>query len=416
MKGVIIKMINNKLKHSCVVCGKEYPNTFDIFCDNCNGFIDIDYDMNKVTIKQDNNPLLKYFDLLPVLQQDNLTWIGCGNTPCIHAKTLGKLLGSDNLYLKDETKNPTWTTKDRMASVVLSYFKEHGIKTFATSSTGNSSTSLATAVNMFPFLKLYIFTGVEFADRLNFEISPNLKIISLEGATFVEASQEAAKFAKANGIVSEAGFFNPARREGLKLAFMEACDQMGKSPDWYFQAVSSAMGVYGTYKAAGQYHQLGRIDKIPKFCCVQQDLCSPMVKAWEEKSSIIEKHHIFEKPSGLAKAILRGNPQRSYPYIYNIVKETGGEFVMVTQKEIIEAQELVLKTEKIDICPTSACTIAALKKMLGNGVVKREEVVLVNLTGRERADTSFPKGKSDIKPIKESMWRRENFWLDYQVE
>ena len=408
-------MIADKFKYICVDCKKEYPHAFNTFCEKCKGLIDVEYNLSNAAINQDSNPFLRYFDLLPILDKNNLICLDNKKTPCIRAHTLGKLLCSDNIYLKDETKNPTGTTKDRMASIVLSSFKELGITKFVASSTGNSSVSLATIINKHPFSTLYIVIGSEFADRLDFEITQNIKLILLEGATFDEASTEAGKFAKAKGIVNEAGFFNPARREGLKITFMEACDQMERSPDWYFQAVSSAMGVYGVYKAAKQYYEIGRISRIPQFCCIQQDTCCPMVKAWEEDSRIIEIRHIFKNPSGLAKAILRGNPEQTYPYIYDIVKECGGTFVMVSQKEIREAQELVMETEKIAICATSACTIAALKKMLENGTVTRDEVVLVNLTGMEKNNTGLHKSISNIEPIRESEWRSENFWLEYNL-
>lgn len=408
-------MDNNKYKQICINCGKEFSNGFQTLCDHCNSLIDIEYEISKVNIKNDSNILIKYFDLLPIKKKENIIWNGCGNTPCFRAENLGKVLGNDNIYLKDETKNPTWTTKDRMASVVLSYFKELGIKKLVVSSTGNSSTSLAHTVNMFPFFELYVFTGSEFANRLNFDASPNVRIISLDGASFYESSVEAEKFAKKNGILYDSGFFNPARREGLKLAFLEACDQIKKSPDWYFQAVSSAMGVYGTYKAAEQYVQMGRINKIPKLCCVQQDSCAPMVHAWNEKSPYIKKNHIVNNPTGLAKAILRGNPSKSYPYIYNIVDKSGGSIEKVTQKEILFAKELVLKTENIDICSTSACTIAALKNLIDRNIISRTEVVVINLTGRDRKPNSLQNSSPYIYKIKESMWRKKDFWLNFHI-
>lgn len=397
-----------RIQHACVKCGKQYPHAPIFFCDHCKGFIDIDYDLSMVNIVENDNPLKRYMDLLPVADPENLLWVGCGNTPCVHARSLGRLLGMRHLYLKDETSNPTWTTKDRMASVVLSYFNEVGVKEFITSSTGNSSTSLAAGVIKYPIFKLHLFIAADFLDRLNIEPASNIVVYSLKGATFVEAFAEAGRFASKRNIISERGFFNPARREGLKLAFLEAVDQMPVSPNWYFQAVSSAMGVYGAYKGASQYVALGRLAKMPKFCCVQQDLCSPMVKAWQDNSPVIREHHIFHRPSGIARAILRGNPTRTYPFIYNIIKRWGGDFVMVTQSEILEARQMIWEMEGIPACANSACTIAALKKMLAQGHIDREEVVLANLTGRERDDTHSTLSPDDVIVWEEDQWRHND--------
>ena len=397
-----------RIQHSCVKCGKKFAHAAIFFCDQCDGFVDVDYDLSRVDIREHENPLMRYFDLLPIANPQNLLWVDCGNTPCVHAAELGKALGIRRLYLKDETLNPTWTTKDRMASVVLSFFNEIGVREFVTSSTGNSSTSLAAGVIKYPFFTLHLFVAADFLDRLNFRRAPNIKVYSLEGATFVEAFAEAGKFAAKNGILSERGFFNPARREGLKLAFLEAVDQMPVPPDWYFQAVSSAMGVYGAYKGAMQYVSLGRLKKVPKFCCVQQDLCSPMVNAWQEHSPVIRPHHIVHKPAGIARAILRGNPTRTYPYAYNIVKQCGGAFVLVTQDEIRQARTMIWELEGIPACANSACTIAALKKMLAAGSIDKEEVVLINITGRERDDTHLSLSPADVTVWPEDRWRRSS--------
>ncbi len=399
-----------RIRYTCVKCGKRFPHAPIFFCDQCGGFIDVDYDLSMVNIVDSENPLEKYFDLLPIANPQNLLWVGCGNTPCVRARELGKALGIRRLYLKDETPNPTWTTKDRMASVVLSFFNDTGVKEFVTSSTGNSSTALAAGVIKYPYFSIHLFVAADFLDRLNFKPASNINVYSLEGATFVEAFAEAGKYAAANDIISERGFFNPARREGLKLAFLEAADQMPVSPDWYFQAVSSAMGVYGAYKGALQYVALGRLKKVPKFCCVQQDQCSPMVNAWQEQSPLIREHHIVHRPSGVARAILRGNPTRTYPQTYRIVKQCGGEFVMVTQSEILEARRLIWDLEGIPACANSACTIAALKKMLAGGQIDNEEVILANITGRERDDTHFSLAPADVVVWQEDQWRQPVKW------
>src|SRR5256886_15862678 len=126
----------------------------------------------------------------------------------------------------------------------------------------------------------------------------------MRDASFVDAATYAGSYARQHGLVSESGFFNPGRREGLKLAFLEAAEQVPRPIDWYVQAVSSAMGVYGVYKGAKELHALELGERPPRLLCVQQETCAPMVAAWEDGSDRIRPEHIVERPAGIAKPIL----------------------------------------------------------------------------------------------------------------
>src|SRR5437773_12186944 len=95
----------------CQACGKTYPTGYHPLC-ACGGMVDVDYVLGRARIRQETNPLLRFFDLLPLKEETSVRWLGEGNTPTVHAKALGKSLGLTQLYLKDETRNPTCTTKD----------------------------------------------------------------------------------------------------------------------------------------------------------------------------------------------------------------------------------------------------------------------------------------------------------------
>jgi threonine synthase len=206
----------------------------------------------------------------------------------------------------------------------------------------------------------------------------------MRNASFVDAFNYAGEYAVNNGLVSERGFFNPGRREGLKLAFFEAVDQVPRPIDWYVQAVSSAMGVYGTFKGAKELLGLNRIDRLPKLLCVQQSACAPMVAAYKEGSSSIKPHHVISKPYGIAEAILRGDPTRAYPHVRQIVIESGGDFVAVTEDEIREARKLITSLEKVSPCFSASAAIAGVIKKVKMGAFPLQDTVLINLTGADR--------------------------------
>lgn len=354
---------------------------------------DIEYDLDQVTFHDSVNPYHRFRDLLPVLDHSLLPDLA-RFTPTVHANKLGKLIGLGNLYIKNETVLPSRSTKDRMAAVSLAYLQESGELNLITSSTGNSSTAYAYALSRFPKMKLCIVTAEAFARRVQALPSPQLRHIILEDASFVDAANFTASYGEAKHLTPEMGFFNPGRREGLKLAWLEAAEQVPGPIDWYVQAVSSAMGVYGVFKAAKELQNLKLANNLPRLLCVQQASCAPMAQAWAAGHEQIEPKFIVDRPSGIAASILRGNPSKSYPHIRRIVLASGGVIKSVEEEEIREAQLLVRSREQLDPCYTASAAVAGLIAAVHSGLVSKRDTVLVNLSGADRLqDTGSVKGE-----------------------
>jgi threonine synthase len=351
---------------------------------------DVEYDLDKVALCDSPNPYVRFADLLPIRTLHDRLPADTRFTPVIHATRLGAPLGMPSLYLKNETVLPTATTKDRMAAVSLAYLHECGVRTFCTSSSGNSSTAYASAIRSHPEMSVYLFTAESFLPRVHYADHSQVVHFGLRAATFVEAFEVAGAYAKRNGLSSERGFFNLGRREGLKLAFLEASEQVGPPIDWYVQAVSSAMGVYGVYKGAKELRGLGRLARLPKLLCVQQESCAPMAHAFAEGSPSIQPDHIVPRPSGIAEAILRGDPTRVYPYVRDIVIESQGAMVSVSEAEIREARRMVEELEGVSPCFSSCTAVAGLIKQVRRQAFPRQETVLVNMTGGDRPNPPAP--------------------------
>lgn len=351
---------------------------------------DVEYDLSRVELRDSPNPYVRFRDLLPVADPSLLP-PDATFTRTVHAERLGATVGLPWLYLKDETRLPTRTTKDRMAAVALAYLYEHGVREFTTSSTGNSSTAYAHAIGRLPGLVMYLFTASRFLDRVEATDSEQVKHVVLRDATFVEAFDEAREFAERHGLVPERGFFNPGRREGLKLAWLEAAEQVPRPIDWYVQAVSSAMGVYGGYNGARQLRGLGLSDRLPRLLCVQQETCAPMVSAWLDGSDSILPEHVVARPDGIAQAILRGNPTRTYPHVHRIVSESDGTFISVDEAEMRQARQRVHELENLSPCFAAAAAVAGAVKLRRRGELQADDVVLINLTGGDRAAAPPPR-------------------------
>lgn len=381
---------NGSYRWRCVLCRTEEPDLLRHRCRRCGGALDAIHDLSAVTVSADPDPLRRYFGLLPFREQATAQWLGEGNTGCVHAERLGRHLGMEALFVKDETVNPTRSTKDRMASVALARFGELGIRRLALASTGNSSTAYARAALLLGGFELHVFVGRRFLHRLNYGDHPSVRTYVV-GADFGHAGTAAKRFAESRGVTFEGGFFNPGRREGLKLAYLEAFDQLPVAPRYVVQAVSSGMGLLGAYKGALEYRALGRLPMLPAFVAAQQSSCAPMAAAFAEGAPAIERRHIVPDPRGVAEAILRGDPTQVYPYVNAVCRGTGGHIISSSAEEIRSAQRLLADLEGLRVCYSSATALAGLIALRRSGDVPGDAPVLVNLTGADRPFAPVPK-------------------------
>jgi threonine synthase len=375
--------VQKKVAFRCVGCGRDYSFGLHLRCEECGSLVDPVYGHDVAIREFSNNPFIRYFDLLPLQGIDPDAAPAPGNTPCFHAAELSEVHEFGGLFLKNESIHPTGTTKDRMAACVLAMFADLGVRDFVASSTGNSSTAFAFGVQMNPAMHVHLFCGHEFVSRHAHCEHPQVTLHVING-DYVTTSKVARKFAEQNHILFESGFFNPARREGLKLAYLEAFDQMPEEPDVIVQAVSSGMGVYGAYRGIREYQRMGRMRRTPRIVCVQQDTCAPMVRAYSEGSPTIEARHIIANPTGIAEAILRGDPTQTYPYLFRLVAETNGTFCEVSQGQIVEAWHTLAELYDIDADYAAAAALAGTIALRRRGWIGPSETVLVNITGGRR--------------------------------
>jgi threonine synthase len=323
----------------------------------------------------------RYWDFTPL--QDPSKLIGHGNklTPLIESQKLKSGDSACKIFLKDETKTNTGSSKDRMAVVALSQMNEFGIKSFVVSSTGNVASALAVLLKSHRNIEMHCFAAEELIPRHRFMDSPNIIMHSVD-SKYDSAIKDAIKFAKENNVYHDGGYFSVAKRAGLSMAFLEAWEQSGVTFDYYFQAVSSGMGVLGVYEVATKMKEASLIDSLPSLMCVQQSSCDPMVKAFSAGEKEILPEHIIKDPTGIAKAILTGDPTVCYPSLYKVVTETDGSFISVSEEEIKSAQEHLNNNEGIMATPDGATALAGFLKYAETHAHQlKNKNVLINITG-----------------------------------
>ena len=365
----------------CMDCSFSAENKHFKRCPSCEGVISYERADNQYRIRQGRYDVERYWDFLPL--QDPGMLIGHGNerTPLIDSQKLKSMCSASKIMLKDETKNYTGTSKDRMAVVALSQMNEFGINSFVVSSTGNVASALAFLLKKHRNIQMHCFVAKEFIPRHRFMDSPNIIVHSVN-SKYDSALKEAFKFANENNIYHDGGYFSVAKRAGLGMAFLEAWEESRTTFDFYFQGVSSGMGVLGVYEIATKMKKCSMIDSIPSLMCVQQRTCDPMVRAFSAGEKRILPEHIIKNPTGCAKAMLTGDPTVCYPSLYKVVSETHGSFISVSEDEIKSTQKHLNNNEDIMATPDGAVALAGfLKYAETHSDQLKNKSVLINITG-----------------------------------
>lgn len=374
----------NKIKGlKCKECGTLYEAKALHVCEFCFGPLEVDYNydlIKKIVTRESiqNGPLSlwRYWGLLPVETHDVIT-LQEGFTPLIHAKNLGKRLGLKNLYIKNDSVNPTFSFKDRVVSVALTRARELGFQTVACASTGN----LAGAVSAYggvANLNRYVFIPADLEEGkiIGAGVYDPI-IIGIEG-TYDEVNRLCAEVADAFKWAFVNVNIRPYYAEGSKTLGFEVAEQLGwRAPDQVVVPAASGSLLTKIHKGFKEFQELGLIpEHTTKLNCAQALGCNPIAAAIAEKTDVIRPM----KPKTIAKSLAIGNPADGV-YASQLVQKTGGQGVSVTDEEIVEGIKLVASTEGIFTETAGGVTVASLKRLVQTGSIAPDDVTVVYITG-----------------------------------
>lgn len=377
----------------CIDCGKEHPpEDLIAACTECGqkglgfGLLDpvYNYEMvskqvNRKSLESRKPSLWKYKELLPLSDESKIVSLDEGGTPLIKCAALAREIGIKNLYVKNETVNPTFSFKDRAFSVIISRALERGANTVAAVSDGNAGASAA-AYSARAGINCYIFTPAFAVQSKIIQMSMyGARVFSVKGSLIAAGMlvlEACIKYGWFN--ITTAKVLNPYQTEGHKTLAYEICEQLNwQAPDWVITPVSSGDSLGAIWKGFKEFYALGLINNLPRMVGVQGEGAEPLVKAFEEKKQFYEIEE-FE-PVTVADALCIGRVLGSWPL--NTLKESNGYAVAVSDTEILEAQKSLATKEGIFIEPSSATTIAALKKLFNKNVINSNESVACVTTG-----------------------------------
>jgi threonine synthase len=393
----------------CRECGTEYELQPTHVCEMCFGPLDVvyDYDAIRKTVSreriEDGPPSMwRYRDLLPVEDEDAIVTLGEGLTPLIKADRLGAELGLRNLYLKNDTMNPTNSFKDRVVSVATSWAKAHGFETIACASTGNLANSVA-AYGARAGLEAFVF--------MPNDIEPG-KVVST-GVFEPNIVAVRGNYDDVNRLCSQLmesypwAFCNinvrPFYAEGSKTLTFESAEQLGwRLPDEIIIPVASGCQFVRHRRAAQELIDLGLVsgDRLPAFTGAQALGCGPVYNAWQEGTERIQP----VRPNTIARSIAIGNPSDG-TYVVRIAKETGGVVEAVTEEEIVESIRLLARTEGIFTETAGGVTIGVLAKLARAGRWRGDETIVAYVTGHGLKTAEVigpPRNRVEIDPTLKS--------------
>jgi threonine synthase len=359
----------------CVDCGSTEQDLSGR-CLACRGLVDAAYPGRSAALQPgDSDALETYWDLLPIGSRASCR-IAIEPTPTI---LLTELDGVP-IWAKVEGVLPTGSTKDRLIAVSLPLMIERGIERFVFSSTGNTAAAYAWGLQRYPELSARVYVSEDVPSSQLGDPTPQMEIVRVQG-DYVEAGNRSRSELQP-GEAPEGGFFNLGRREGAKLAYLEAFDDVARAGgrvDTVVQAVASGLGIVAAARASEQSAAVRSWGRGPRLFCAQQTSCSPMVKAYRAALNGSNDRVTETMPAGLAAAILLGDPFSSFDYVARAARESDGGFVDVTSSEIAAA--LQRHRHEVPLGDSAAVALASVYRMWEQGDLRGSEGVLVALTG-----------------------------------
>jgi len=303
--------------------------------------------------------------------------IGTGFTPLVKADNLGRELGLNRLYIKNDCLNPTYSFKDRVVSVAVTKAREFGFDTIACASTGNLAASVAAhaaKANM----KAYVFVPSEVEPgKLIGAAIYNPVLVTVKGS-YDDVNRLCARLVEQYNW----GFINinlrPYYAEGSKTLGYEVAEQLGwRAPDCVVAPAASGLLFTRIWKGLDELAMLGLIEAVnTHMYLAQANGCSPIVNAFQAGS--LHVHPV--EPDTIAKSIAIGNPADGY-YALRVARQSGGGACAVTDEEAITGMKLLAQTEGIFAEAAGGVVIAGLKRLVALGVIKRNELTVAFITG-----------------------------------
>lgn len=396
-----------KFHFQCTNCGKEYGQ-FDVqyLCPVCEaentpslppkGVLKTVYNYKSLknsNLKFSQFKANRFVDLLPINSAASLPYLRVGDTPFYRVEKLNGEVLPFNLFLKDDSQNPTFSFKDRASAVVSAYAKENGLNTIVAASTGNAGSSLAGICAAQRQKAIIMVPQKAPAAKLTQIVMYGATIIPVKG-TYDDAFDLSILATKEFGWYNRNTAFNPFTIEGKKTVSFELYEQMGfEIPDRVFVPVGDGVIISGVYKGFEDLLNLGWIRKMPTIVAVQSEGSQNLVNNLHSTSFKIE-------PSSTIADSISVDIPRNFYMAKQFMEMYQGESVIVSDEEIITASGMLSCNTGIFAEPAAATAFAGMLRYKEEGKFAKNSKNVVLLTGSGLKDL---KGVASIVKIPEAI-------------
>ena len=371
----------------CLICGKEYgADEIEYICPDhgYEGIVDVMYDYDLIARRVGRDDIRRstdftiwrYKPLLPVEPDSAVPPLHVGWTPVYETPRLAAELAVKRLWIKDDGRLPTASLKDRASAIAVVKAGEKGAGIITTASTGNAAAALSglcASVGQ----RNVIFVPASAPEAKIAQLLVFGSTVMLVEGSYDEAFELCLEAAGEYGWYNRNTAYNPYMSEGKKTAVYEICEQLGwRAPDRIFVSVGDGCIIGGLHKGLKDLYALGWIDRIPALMGVQAEGSDFMYQAWVNDEDVLNKDPIDART--VADSICAGLP-RDRLKAMAAVRETGGAFIRVTDREILEAIPALARGAGVFAEPAGAASYAGLVKAVDGGLVAAgEEIVVLN--------------------------------------
>ncbi len=372
--------------YCCIACGTSQAADFTGFaCPSCGGNLDVTYDYQ--AIRDEFVQDFDYSPFLPVSPLDTPFPLRVGRTPLIAATRLGESVGLGNLYLKDETRNPSASTKDRASAVALRRARDVGAETVAVASTGNAGSSLACLAAALDMRAVVFVPQSAPIAKLTQALSFGATVLAVRG-NYDDAFDLCLKASSEFGWFNRSTGYNPFTREGKKTCAYEIWEDLGRRvPDRILVPTGDGNLLSGMWKGWRDLHAVGLIDKLPGIDCVQSEksaaICHTIQRIRENTDSEPDWSTLVVddvKATTVADSISVDRPRDGLAAVKAVI-ESGGDAVTIPDKEILAAIPEIARATGVFAEPAAAAPWAAVKQLLRDQKVATDELLVCVVSG-----------------------------------
>ncbi|MFP4632803.1 MAG: threonine synthase [Halobacteriales archaeon] len=382
-----------KVSHlECRECGTRYPPEIRNTCESCFGPLEVEYDEDEIQTTREeieNGPdsIARYIDLLPVDNPESFHAVdlGTGHNKLHRADNLADELGLDELYVLNDSVNPSFSFKDRVTAVAVARALDFDVDAVGCASTGNLAASVAAHAAK-AGLPAYIFLpdSIE-KSKITQTLAYDPEIVPVEGS-YDDANRLATEVADEHGW----GFVNinlrPYYTEGSSTMAFEAAEQLGwETPDHVVHPMAAGASLLSVRRGYRRLERAGLVDDGDVRISGCQPDCLPISRAVREDSPVVP----VQDCDTLAHSLAIGSPADGY-YAKQEILDSDGWAASVTDDDVIEGIKLLARTEGVFTEPAGGTTIAGLRQLVEEGHVEQDERVVVNITGNGlKADSTL---------------------------